>query len=137
MPISLCLLQNLPYVGQISGGLKEGTALYLQGVFPTNADQFELNFKTGPSENDDIAFHFNARMDRKVVMNSFRNRGWEAEESVSDNPFKKGQPFEMFIVVKSEGYVVKLYTFKHRIPLEKVSMLNISGNVNNMSMRIR
>uniref|UniRef100_A0A673N3L3 Galectin n=1 Tax=Sinocyclocheilus rhinocerous TaxID=307959 RepID=A0A673N3L3_9TELE len=61
---------------------------------------------TGPSENDDIAFHFNARMDRKVVMNSFRNRGWEAEESVSDNPFKKGQPFEMFIVVKSEGYVV-------------------------------
>uniref|UniRef100_A0A673N1J1 Galectin n=1 Tax=Sinocyclocheilus rhinocerous TaxID=307959 RepID=A0A673N1J1_9TELE len=92
--------------------------------------RFELNFKTGPSENDDIAFHFNARMDRKVVMNSFRNRGWEAEESVSDNPFKKGQPFEMFIVVKSEGYVVyvngkELYTFKHRIPLEKVSMLNI------------
>uniref|UniRef100_A0A672MWN2 Galectin n=1 Tax=Sinocyclocheilus grahami TaxID=75366 RepID=A0A672MWN2_SINGR len=129
MPISLCLLQNLPYVGQISGGLKEGMALYLQGVFPTNADQFELNFKTGPSDNDDIAFHFNPRMDQKVVMNSFRNGGWEAEESVSDNPFIKGQPFEMFIVVKSEGYVVKLCTFKHRIPLEKVAMLNISGNV--------
>uniref|UniRef100_A0A672N0H7 Galectin n=1 Tax=Sinocyclocheilus grahami TaxID=75366 RepID=A0A672N0H7_SINGR len=117
--------QNLPYVGQISGGLKEGMALYLQGVFPTNADQFELNFKTGPSDNDDIAFHFNPRMDQKVVMNSFRNGGWEAEESVSDNPFIKGQPFEMFIVVKSEGYVVyvngkELCTFKHRIPLEKV-----------------
>ncbi|XP_016108682.1 uncharacterized protein lgals4 isoform X2 [Sinocyclocheilus grahami] len=125
---------NLPYVGQISGGLKEGMALYLQGVFPTNADQFELNFKTGPSDNDDIAFHFNPRMDQKVVMNSFRNGGWEAEESVSDNPFIKGQPFEMFIVVKSEGYVVyvngkELCTFKHRIPLEKVAMLNISGNV--------
>uniref|UniRef100_A0A672N0I2 Galectin n=1 Tax=Sinocyclocheilus grahami TaxID=75366 RepID=A0A672N0I2_SINGR len=127
-------IQNLPYVGQISGGLKEGMALYLQGVFPTNADQFELNFKTGPSDNDDIAFHFNPRMDQKVVMNSFRNGGWEAEESVSDNPFIKGQPFEMFIVVKSEGYVVyvngkELCTFKHRIPLEKVAMLNISGNV--------
>ncbi len=100
-------------------------------------------------------------------MNSFRNGGWEAEESVSDNPFKKGEAFEMFIVVKSEGYLVstmridthsnsqyppkklgtcihmgcvtlvhqvyvngkELYTFKHRIPLEKVSMLNISGDV--------
>ncbi|KAF4101770.1 hypothetical protein G5714_018202 [Onychostoma macrolepis] len=125
---------NLPYVGQISGGLREGMALYLQGVIPINADRFELNFNTGPSGNDDIAFHFNPRMDQRVFMNSFRNGGWEAEESVSDNPFKKGEAFEMFIVVKSEGYVVhvngkELYTFKHRIPLEKVTMLNINGNV--------
>uniref|UniRef100_A0A672MWW5 Galectin n=1 Tax=Sinocyclocheilus grahami TaxID=75366 RepID=A0A672MWW5_SINGR len=128
---------NLPYVGQISGGLKEGMALYLQGVFPTNADQFELNFKTGPSDNDDIAFHFNPRMDQKVVMNSFRNGGWEAEESVSDNPFIKGQPFEMFIVVKSEGYVVyvngkELCTFKHRIPLEKVAIGSPPKNENSI-----
>uniref|UniRef100_A0A672MWM6 Galectin n=1 Tax=Sinocyclocheilus grahami TaxID=75366 RepID=A0A672MWM6_SINGR len=134
MPISLCLLQNLPYVGQISGGLKEGMALYLQGVFPTNADQFELNFKTGPSDNDDIAFHFNPRMDQKVVMNSFSTGKWETEESFSDNPFKKGEDFDMFFVVKSEGYQVhvngkELYTFKHRIPLEKVKMLNINGDV--------
>uniref|UniRef100_A0A672N0P9 Galectin n=1 Tax=Sinocyclocheilus grahami TaxID=75366 RepID=A0A672N0P9_SINGR len=122
-PQKTCIL-NLPYVGQISGGLKEGMALYLQGVFPTNADQFELNFKTGPSDNDDIAFHFNPRMDQKVVMNSFRNGGWEAEESVSDNPFIKGQPFEMFIVYVNGK---ELCTFKHRIPLEKVAMLNIKG----------
>ncbi|KAK2894936.1 hypothetical protein Q8A67_012165 [Cirrhinus molitorella] len=125
---------TLPYVGQISGGLKEGMALYLQGVIPTNADRFALNFKTGQSENDDIAFHFNPRMDQKVAMNSFRNGGWEAEESISDNPFKKGQAFEMFTVIKSEGYEVYVngkqqYTFKHRIPLEKVTTLNINGNV--------
>ncbi|XP_073707059.1 uncharacterized protein lgals4 [Garra rufa] len=125
---------NLPYVGHISGGLKEGMGLYLQGVVPTNADKFELNFKTGQSNNDDIAFHFNPQMDKKVAMNSFRNGRWEAEENVSDNPFKKGQAFEMFIVIKSEGYVVYVngkeqYTFKHRIPLEKVSMLNINGDV--------
>uniref|UniRef100_A0A673KDZ6 Galectin n=1 Tax=Sinocyclocheilus rhinocerous TaxID=307959 RepID=A0A673KDZ6_9TELE len=125
---------NLPYLAPISGGLREGMALYLQGVVPANADRFELNFKTGPSDNDDIAFHFNPRMDRKVVMNSFRNGGWEAKESISDNPFKKGEAFEMFTVIKSEGYKVyangkELYTFKHRIPLEKVSTLNISGDV--------
>ncbi|XP_043089504.1 uncharacterized protein LOC122335718, partial [Puntigrus tetrazona] len=125
---------NLPYVAPISGGLREGMALFLKGVVPTKADRFELNFKTGPSGNDDIAFHFNPRMDRKVAMNSFRNRGWQAEESVSDNPFKKGQPFEMLTAIKSEGYQVyvngkELYTFKHRVPLEKVSTLNISGDV--------
>ncbi|XP_048025192.1 uncharacterized protein LOC125254574 [Megalobrama amblycephala] len=124
----------LPYVGPISGGLREGMALYFQGVVPTNADRFEINFKTGQSEGDDIAFHFNPRMEKKVVMNSFRNGGFEAEESFSDNPFKKGQAFEMFIVIKSEGYQVYVngkeqYTFRHRIPLEKVSVLNITGDV--------
>lgn len=96
-------------------------------------------------------------------MNSFRKGGFEAEESVSDNPFKKGQAFEMVTVIKSEGYQVcvlyeslhirkrtlgtcphtscvaldhqvyvngkEQYTFKHRIPLEKVSALNIGGDV--------
>ncbi|ROL51199.1 Galectin-4 [Anabarilius grahami] len=124
----------LPYVGPISGGLREGMALYLQGVVPTNADRFEINFKTGQSVGDDIAFCFNPRMENKVVMNSFRKSGWEAEESVSDNPFKKGQAFEMFTVIRSEGYQVYVngkeqYTFKHRIPLEKVSALNIVGGV--------
>uniref|UniRef100_A0A673IPM3 Galectin n=1 Tax=Sinocyclocheilus rhinocerous TaxID=307959 RepID=A0A673IPM3_9TELE len=69
-----------------------------------------------------------------VVMNSVINGNLGTEESVSDNPFKKGQPFEMFTVIKSEGYKVyvngkELCTFKHRIPLEKVSTLNISGDV--------
>uniref|UniRef100_A0A9J8C095 Galectin 4 n=1 Tax=Cyprinus carpio carpio TaxID=630221 RepID=A0A9J8C095_CYPCA len=134
MPIFLCLLQNLPYVAPISGGLREGMALYLKGVVPTNADQFEINFKTGPSSNDDMAFQFNPRMDQKVAMNSVINGSWGTEESVSDNPFKKGEAFEMFSVIKSEGFQVyvngkELYTFKHRIPLEKVSTLNINGDV--------
>uniref|UniRef100_A0A9J7YU52 Galectin 4 n=1 Tax=Cyprinus carpio carpio TaxID=630221 RepID=A0A9J7YU52_CYPCA len=125
---------NLPYVAPISGGLREGMAFYLKGVIPTNADQFEINFKTGQSDSDDTAFHFNPRLHQKVVMNSFRNRKWEAKESVSDNPFKKGETFEMFTVIKSEGYQVyvngkELYTFKHRIPLKKVSTLNINGDV--------
>ncbi|XP_077087032.1 uncharacterized protein LOC143738852 [Siphateles boraxobius] len=125
---------SLPYVGPISGGLKEGMALYLQGVVPTNADRFRIDFKTGTTDKHDIAFHFNPRMNRKVAMNSFRNGRWEAEESVSDNPFKKGEAFEMFTIIKPEGYQVYVngkeqYTFKHRMPLEKVSALNIIGDV--------
>ncbi|XP_048024995.1 galectin-4-like [Megalobrama amblycephala] len=125
---------NIPYVGTISGRLREDMALYLQGVVPTNADQFRINFKTGPTDKHDIAFHFASRMGSNVGMNSSRNGEWEGEESVSDNPFKKGQAFEMFIVIKSEGYQVyvngkELHMFKHSIPLEKVSALNINGDV--------
>jgi len=40
MPIFLFLLQMLPYVGPISGGLRVGMALYVQGVVPTNADRY-------------------------------------------------------------------------------------------------
>ncbi|XP_051512913.1 uncharacterized protein lgals4 isoform X41 [Myxocyprinus asiaticus] len=124
----------LPYVGTIPGGLRAGMALYLQGVVPTNADQFAINFQTGQSDKDDIAFHFNPRMGSKVAMNSFRNGGWQTEESASENPFKKGDAFEMFIVPKPEGYQVYVngkehYMFKHRVPLEKVSALHINGNV--------
>ena len=70
--------------------------------------RFEINFKTGPSSNDDMAFQFNPRMDQKVAMNSVINGSWGTEESVSDNPFKKGEAFEMFTVIKSEGYQVSV-----------------------------
>ncbi|TRY95471.1 hypothetical protein DNTS_000442 [Danionella cerebrum] len=125
---------TLPYVGTISGGLREDKALYLQGLITDKTKIFGINFKTGSSDNDDIAFHFTPRMDREVAMNSFRNRSWETEETMSDNPFKRGQAFELFIVIKHEGYQVyvngkEYYMFKHRIPLERVTTLNIDGTV--------
>lgn len=67
---------------------------------------FAINFKTGQSEKDDVAFHFNPRMGSNVAMNSIRNGGWQTEEFASENPFKKGDAFEMFIVPKPEGYQV-------------------------------
>uniref|UniRef100_A0A8C2KDF1 Galectin n=1 Tax=Cyprinus carpio TaxID=7962 RepID=A0A8C2KDF1_CYPCA len=113
--------RNLPYVAPISGGLREGMALYLKGVIPTNA------------ERDDTAFHFNPRLHQKVVMNSFRNRKWEAKESSLHDPKRKlgACPHTGCVALVYQVYVngKELYTFKHRIPLEKVSTLNISGHV--------
>nr|XP_055030209.1 galectin-4-like [Misgurnus anguillicaudatus] len=125
---------SIPYVSKIPEGLKAGLALYFHGVAGTTGDRFSINFKTGRSDKDDIAFHFNPRYNSIVALNSFKNGGWEAEESVPDNPFKMGQAFEMFIVIKPEGYQVyvngkEYYLFKHRIPLEKVSVINIEGYV--------
>ena len=43
-----------------------------------------------------------------MAMNSIIKGSLGTEESVSDNPFKKGEAFEMFTVMKSEGYQVRV-----------------------------
>ncbi|KAI4889230.1 hypothetical protein NFI96_022668, partial [Prochilodus magdalenae] len=96
--------------------------------------RFAINFKTGPADGDDIAFSFKPLIGQKVILNSFRNGKWDSEESVSDCPFTKGAPFNMFVAPSAVGYEVyvngmKHSTFKHRLPVEKVSNLGISGDV--------
>uniref|UniRef100_A0A8C1J2K8 Galectin n=1 Tax=Cyprinus carpio TaxID=7962 RepID=A0A8C1J2K8_CYPCA len=74
------------------------------------------------SDSDDTAFHFNPRLHQKVVMNSFRNRKWEAKESLGACPHTGCVALVYQVYVNGK----ELYTFKHRIPLEKVSTLNIT-----------
>ncbi|XP_047678593.1 uncharacterized protein LOC113650789 isoform X2 [Tachysurus fulvidraco] len=124
----------LPYVGKITEGLKPDMAVFFQGTIPTHAKSFEINFKTGPSDGDDIAFHFNPRLGEFVNLNSFRNGSWEKREPTPEIPFLRGTALNMFVVITSEGYEVfvngLIYcVFKHRIPLEKVSILAIRGDV--------
>ncbi|KAF5896902.1 uncharacterized protein DAT39_013383, partial [Clarias magur] len=125
---------TLPYVGTIEGGLKPDTAIFLQGTVPADGKSFEINFKTGPTEADDIAFHYNPRFGDCTALNSKRNGSWETPENASDKPFTKGGAFQIFIALKSDTYEVyvngsKHCTFKYRIPLEKVSTLNFKGDV--------
>lgn len=126
--------------------------------------RFAVNFKTGPSDKDNIAFQFNPQIKGKVLMNSFRDGKWGTEEHATFNPFKTGEAFQIFIVAKPEGYLVcdiyhkgritplreirtclytnpftlfnklyingmEYYLFKQRIPLDKVSAVNIAGDI--------
>uniref|UniRef100_A0A8B9HV06 Galectin n=1 Tax=Astyanax mexicanus TaxID=7994 RepID=A0A8B9HV06_ASTMX len=124
------LLQKIPYVGPISGGIKPGMAVYLQGVVPQTANQY-----TGQSAGDDIAFHFKPQIGQKVSLNSFKKGAWENEESVSDKPFAKGGAFTIIFVIKADVYEVYVNsfqhcTFKHRMSVERVSAIDIRGDVN-------
>ncbi|XP_066540340.1 galectin-4-like [Hoplias malabaricus] len=124
----------IPYVGKIPEGLKPNMAVCIQGTVLAQANDFAVNFKTGPSNGDDVAFHFNPRINRKTALNSFQKRGWQREETASVTPFTKGAAFSLLMAVTAEGYEVnvngtELCTFKHRIPLENVSVLNIRGDV--------
>ncbi|XP_057203621.1 galectin-4-like [Triplophysa rosa] len=97
---------------------------------------FHINLQCGEFEGADIAFHFNPRFDfwDKVVFNTFREGVWEGEEKIKKMPFKRGEHFEMVIVVNSEGYQVNVngkefYFYQHRIPVERVCALEIGGDV--------
>uniref|UniRef100_A0A8B9JCJ8 Galectin n=1 Tax=Astyanax mexicanus TaxID=7994 RepID=A0A8B9JCJ8_ASTMX len=91
--------------------------------------QFEINLKTGQSGGDDTAFQFKPCFGQKVTLNSFSSKSWQIEESASDKPFTKGAAFTMIFVIKVYVNGLQLCMFKHRLPLEKVTALMISGDV--------
>ncbi|KAI5616329.1 hypothetical protein C0J50_24166, partial [Silurus asotus] len=126
--------EKIPYAGPITGGIKSGMRLHVEGAVPANAQQFQINFKTGVKDSDDVAFHFNPRFGQCVYMNIFRKGAWQKEELGPVTPFVKGSNFKLLFIINKDNYEVyvngfKQCTFKHRIPLEKISTLNIRGNV--------
>ncbi|XP_047659001.1 neoverrucotoxin subunit beta-like [Tachysurus fulvidraco] len=123
-----------PYLRSIPGGLRPGLALFFQGVVPSDCKSFEINFQTSPTYEDDIAFHFSPRIS-SVVLNTRRNGTWDQNwVETPGGPFVCGAAFDIIMVVKSECYEVMVngqvsYTFEHRIPVDKVTTLNINGDV--------
>ncbi|KAK2818115.1 hypothetical protein Q7C36_022048 [Tachysurus vachellii] len=121
---------TLLYTEKIPGGLREGKAFYFQGVVFSNSKSFTLDFETNES---DIAFHFRPWFNKYICCNSFVNKNWQTEEHVQCN-FSKGSAFDIFVVIKTEGYEVyvngqKSLLFNHRIPMAKVNAVRIHGDV--------
>ncbi|XP_025753878.1 galectin-4 isoform X22 [Oreochromis niloticus] len=132
----LCVPENIPYLGPINGGLREGMSIYIQGTIPKHINRFFINLICGEYESSDIALHFNPRFDGwdKVVFNTCQNGSWGSEEKIHRMPFRKGEHFEMVIIVNFQGYQIKVngidfHTFQHRIPMEQVRGLQIAGDV--------
>uniref|UniRef100_A0AAZ1XZX2 Galectin n=1 Tax=Oreochromis aureus TaxID=47969 RepID=A0AAZ1XZX2_OREAU len=122
----LSMAQNIPYLGPINGGLREGTSIYIQGTIPKHITRFFINLICGESESSDIALHFNPRFDGwdKVVFNTCQNGSWGSEDKIHKMPFRKGEHFEMIKVNGND-----FHTFQHRIPMEQVRGLQIAGDV--------
>uniref|UniRef100_A0AAR2KZD9 Galectin n=1 Tax=Pygocentrus nattereri TaxID=42514 RepID=A0AAR2KZD9_PYGNA len=120
-------LPCIPYVGTIPGGLRPGMALYFQGVVNPDANEFFINHKLGTKDGDDVAFHFNPRVNKSMVRDSFRNGKWEGPEETQWCPFVRGSAFDIFIVAYVNGQ--RNCFFKHRMPVEKVTTLHIKGDV--------
>ncbi|XP_055991660.1 galectin-4-like [Sorex fumeus] len=127
---------TLPFNKSIPGGLDVGMFINIEGVANKVMKRFAVNFALGPEPEANIAFHFNPRFDGSdmVVFNSRESGQWNKEERKRGLPFKKGEPFELLVMVMEEHYKVLVngspfYEFGHRISLQKVTHLNVEGDL--------
>uniref|UniRef100_A0A8D2HGL3 Galectin n=1 Tax=Urocitellus parryii TaxID=9999 RepID=A0A8D2HGL3_UROPR len=127
---------TLPYNQPIPGGLRIGMSIYIQGVADEKMQRFQVNFAVGQGPGADIAFHFNPRFDGwdKVVFNSQQGGRWGDEERKRSMPFSKGAPFELVFMILAEHYKVVVngdpfYEFRHRLPLQMVTHLQVNGDL--------
>uniref|UniRef100_A0A8D2Q5Q8 Galectin n=1 Tax=Varanus komodoensis TaxID=61221 RepID=A0A8D2Q5Q8_VARKO len=126
---------QVPYRGNLAGGLGSKSTVVLKGFVPPNGKRFHINFKAGPQ---DIALHINPRMDERVVVrNSLLNGNWGPEErELSFNPFQPGQYFDLSIRCGNHRFKVfangqHLFDFNHRFHnFQQINMLEIDGDVN-------
>ncbi|KAG7460610.1 hypothetical protein MATL_G00200610 [Megalops atlanticus] len=137
-PKQTFLNPTIPFAGTILGGLQPGEMVLIQGSVPSDADRFQVDLTCGSSTKPraDVAFHFNPRFKRSpcIVCNSLRQERWGREEIHHVMPFRQGAPFETIILVQQDVFKVAVngahvLEYKHRLDLDKVDTLLISGKV--------
>lgn len=129
----------IPFAGTILGGLLPGEMVLIQGSVQSDADRFQVDFTCGSSVKPraDVAFHFNPRFKRSpcIVCNSLQKERWGREEILYVKPFSHGESFELLILVLKDKFKVAVngshvLEYKHRVDLDRVDTLSISGKVN-------
>lgn len=138
-PKQTVLNPTIPFAGTILGGLLPGEMVLIQGSVPNDADRFQLDFSCGSSTKPraDVAFHFNPRFKRSpcIVCNTLQRERWGTEEIVHKTPFALGSTFEIIVLVQQDVFKVAVngahvLQYKHRVDLDRVDTLVISGRVN-------
>lgn len=126
----------------IPGGMSSaGKKIHIRGSPCPDPGRFTVNLQSGPSDEADIVFHFDVRINwnnknRKVLVRTHRSGGsWGPEERATPCfPFAENCKFDMEIqATKScfEVYVNRqhLVDFVHRRPVEEARFISISGDV--------
>lgn len=83
----------------------------------------------------DIIFHVSIRPSEKVIVrNHLQNGNWAMEERYGPCRVKKNETFEIVILAEYQHYKIAvnghhLGVFRHRLPLNLVQFINVSGDV--------
>uniref|UniRef100_A0A8C7PEB9 Galectin n=1 Tax=Oncorhynchus mykiss TaxID=8022 RepID=A0A8C7PEB9_ONCMY len=137
-PKQTVLNPTIPFAGTILGGLQPGEMVLIQGTVPSDCERFQVDFTRGNSTKPraDIAFHFNPRFKRSpcIVCNTLERETWGKEEILYKNAFTLGSTFEMIVLVQKDEFKVAVngahvLQYNHRLDLDKVDTLAISGKV--------
>nr|XP_057938549.1 galectin-8-like [Doryrhamphus excisus] len=132
------LKPTVPFSWTIQGGLIPGEMVLIQGSVPSGADRFQVDLTCGSSvaPRADVIFHFNPRLKKGcVVSNTLHQERWGNEEILRLMPFKAGASFELVLLALQDRFKVAVngahvLDYKHRLGLELVDTLAISGKVN-------
>ncbi|XP_037305957.2 galectin-8 isoform X1 [Pungitius pungitius] len=128
----------IPFAGTILGGLLPGEMVLIQGSVPPGAHRFQVDFLCGSSVKPraDVAFHFNPRFRRSpsIVCNSLQDERWGPEELLHTGALRPGETFELVVLVLKDAFKVAvngahLLVFSHRVDLQRVDTLSVSGDV--------
>ncbi|KAH9489413.1 hypothetical protein Btru_037651 [Bulinus truncatus] len=129
---------NLPvsHSASIPFTLTERTEMFVDGSVPLNCNRFTIDLFTGENfDTCDTALHFEVRFDEKLVSLTHRDKksNWGPVEKPAGFPFKQGDVLQLKIVVRKDAYQIivnySTFTFNHRIALETVRYLCISGDL--------
>ncbi|XP_004715894.1 galectin-7 [Echinops telfairi] len=133
---------NIPHKTSLPQGIRAGNVLRIRGLVPLNAGRFHVNLLCSEGQDADAALHFNPRLDMsEVVFNSKEKGSWGREERGQGLPFNRGQPFEVLLIATEEGFKAvvgdsEYHHFRHRMPLARVRLLEVGGDVQLQSVRI-
>ncbi|KAM4825548.1 galectin-7 [Thomomys bottae] len=128
------ILQTTPHRTPLKD-VSAGTVLRIRGIVPDKASRFHVNLLCSEQDEADAALHFNPRLDTsEVVFNSKETGRWGPEERGGSLPFRRGQPFEVLLIVTQEGFKTVIgdgpyHFFSHRIPLSRVQLVEVGGDV--------
>jgi len=115
----------------IPGGLNIGCQIVIRGRVGWEQERFSINLMNEQDWDQDIAFHFNPRVDEMtVVRNSFSGEWMEEEREIPFFPFSAGAKFTIriwvgpdyfFVIVNGRDFI----RFNHRLSYQDVRYLQL------------
>lgn len=139
----------VPLTTSIPGGLTPGKMVCLSGVPHSVCQRFTINLQCGPMTGEDIALHFDVRMQlpgdsQQVIRNACISGGWGSEErQVPYFPFQPNANFDIMILAEQGKFKIAVNNqhfaeFHHRLrPLNRINTLNASGDIRITQVRFQ
>ncbi|XP_072376481.1 tectonin beta-propeller repeat-containing protein [Diabrotica undecimpunctata] len=141
-----------PFKVALHVGCIPGTIITLNGCVGDEAGRIAINLEAPLSyklkhkahtEIENVCLHINPRFaENQVIRNAMIDGKWGEEERFGDNPFAKGQEFNLKIETTEDAFIIfvndqKFTSFRHRLPPQSVSVLSYWGKMQPFKLIIK